>query len=132
MLFTDISGEIKAKQCSTSFFSFSFFQLRDPKGIPLKAFSFPILNRGVVSLHNIEPQRRWGSNGIASKTTNSTFVNNIKNTNKQAGNNTSIGHSKFMYTYILRKELSVGLEEGRKEENYWAMDKPCIFPIQGI
>lgn len=43
-------------------------------------------------------------------------------TNRQK-NNTSIGHSKFMYTYILRKELSVELggrgSMGKKEEKDW-------------
>lgn len=61
-------------------------------------------------------------------------VNNIKNTNKQAKKKKKqIGHSKFMYTYTLRKELSV--ESGRageeRGERFGQLDKPCIFAIQG-
>jgi len=64
------------------------------------------------------------------------FVNNIKNTNKQAKKIKQIGHSKFMYTYTLRKELSVEL--GRRwvsgeerGERFGQLDKPCVFAIQG-
>lgn len=59
-------------------------------------------------------------------------VNNIKNTNKQAKKK-QIGHSKFMYTYTLRKELSVELGRAGEErgERFGQLDKPCIFAIQG-
>lgn len=47
-----------------------------------------------------------------------------------------IGHSKFMYTYTLRKELSVELTRGwlsgeGGEKRFGQLDKPCIFTIQG-
>lgn len=41
-----------------------------------------------------------------------------------------------MYTYTLRKELSVGLGRGwvsggERGEGFGQLDKPCIFTIQG-
>lgn len=59
------------------------------------------------------------------------FVNNIKNTNTQAkNNNTSIGHSKFMYTYILRKSCQWS-RAGSVAGWLGVMDKPRILTIQG-
>lgn len=44
-----------------------------------------------------------------------------------------VGHSKFMYTYTLRKELSVELGRGqwREGKRFGQLDKPCILTIQG-
>lgn len=68
-----------------------------------------------------EPQKT--SNGIGSKTTKRLSVNNIKNINKAKKKGIiQIGHSKCMYTYTLRKELSVGLGEwGGRGRRIWAI-----------
>lgn len=83
--------------------------------------------------HDTEPQKP--SNGIGSKTTKD-YLLIISKIPKNRQNIKQIGHSKFMYTYTLRKELSV--EMGRRwvsgeerGERFGQLDKPCIFAIQG-
>lgn len=96
------------------------------------------LRREGFSLHDTEPQKT--SNGIGSKTTKKKkdyllIISKIP-TNRQKNNKKKkkqIDHSKFMYTYTLRKELSVELGRGwvSRGERFGQLDKPCIFAIQG-
>ncbi len=94
-----------------------------------KAFPFTTQNlRNPQMALEVKPQKK-GYLSIISKIP----TNRQKKKKKRKKN---IGHSKFMYTYTLRKELSVELGRGwvrgkERGERFGQLVKPCIFTIQG-